>query len=281
MAIDPVLAHARGLWEELARAPVSFKPTGGVALVVSPESWMCPPGWVGVVLLGGSAIVAAPSRAAAAQIEEAFSGMPTEALVDAESIGAILPVAQVLGPATLGYLGKHDFRPTQAELPVDVLSAGHPELRRLENSAGDDDSGEAGLDEISSPAFVIRADGEVVAASGYRLWPQRTAHLSVLTEPGWRGQGLGRAAASHAVTHALTAGLLPQWRARPVESCRVAAALGFREYGAQLSFKLAKLPGLAAQGFSTEPFQPRNAVIRWRRERASRPWAAACSAGVP
>jgi hypothetical protein len=37
-------------------------------------------------------------------------------------------------------------------------------------------------------------------------------------------------------------GLRPQWRARPVESRRVAAALGFRELGAQLSFKPAWPP---------------------------------------
>lgn len=240
MPIDPVLAHARSLWEELARVPVSFDPAGKLAVVVSPRSWMCPPGWVGVVLLGGSAIAAAPSQAAASRIEEAFSGLTVEKPVDAGTVGALLPVTAVLGPATLGYLGKHDFRPAHAELPGDELPTGHPELIRLEKSVSDEDAGEAALDEITSPVFVIRAAGEVVAASGYRLWPRRTAHLSVLTAPGWRGQGLGRAAASRAVTRALSEGLLPQWRARPAESRRVAAALGFHELGAQLSFKLAE-----------------------------------------
>lgn len=237
MPIDPVLAHARGLWAEPARVPVSFGPAGGFAVAVSPESRMCPPGWVGVVLLGGSAVVAAPSRAAAARIAEAFSTLTVEELVEPGRVAAVLAVAEVLGPAALGYLEEHDFRPMRAGLPVDELPAGHPELRGLEISAGDEDAGEAGLDEITSPVFVVRADGEAVAASGYLLWPRRTAHLSVLTAPGWRGRGLGRAAASCAVTHALEAGLLPQWRARPEESRRVAAALGFRELGTQLSFK--------------------------------------------
>lgn len=40
------------------------------------------------------------------------------------------------------------------------------------------------------------------------------------------------------MAHALAAGLLPQWRARPVESRRVALALGFRELGTQLSVGL-------------------------------------------
>ncbi|MGW3829145.1 GNAT family N-acetyltransferase [Streptomyces sp. NPDC005071] len=80
---------------------------------------------------------------------------------------------------------------------------------------------------------------EVVAAAGYRAWPRRTAHISVLTAPGWRGRGLARVTGSATTTHALAAGLLPQWRARVPESRRVAIALGFRELGAQLSIDLA------------------------------------------
>ena len=76
MSIDPLLARARGLWEELASAPVSFAPLGGVSVVVSPQSLMCPPGWVGVVLLGGSAIVTAPSDRTAAMVREALANLP-------------------------------------------------------------------------------------------------------------------------------------------------------------------------------------------------------------
>lgn len=43
---------------------------------------------------------------------------------------------------------------------------------------------------------------------------------------------------SAAVAHALTAGLLPQWRARAQASRRVARALGLRELGSQLSVRL-------------------------------------------
>ncbi|HWG28434.1 GNAT family N-acetyltransferase [Actinospica sp.] len=192
-----------------------------------------------MVVLGGSAIVAAPSEAAAAVIGEAFSGLTVEAVANAEAVGSVLPVAEALGPATLGYLAEGDFRqmPTGSHV-VDQLAAGNSELHELEQSAGEADADEAGLGEITSPAFAIRIGGVVAAASGYRIWPRRIAHISVLTAPGRRGQGLARAVASSAVAHALTAGLLPQWRARPAASRRVATALGFRELGAQLSFKL-------------------------------------------
>ena len=65
------------------------------------------------------------------------------------------------------------------------------------------------------------------------------AHLSVLTAASARGRGLGRRAASAAVAHAIAAGRLPQWRARPEASRHVARTLGFRELGAQVSLRLA------------------------------------------
>ncbi|GAA4989509.1 GNAT family N-acetyltransferase [Kitasatospora paranensis] len=240
MSIDPLLVGALGLWECLASAPVSFPTAGGVRVVVSPGSGMCPAGWVGVVALGGSAIVTAPSEDAAAIVRDAFATLPVEAVVDAEAIRGILPVARILGPAAMAYVAPDGFRPVApGALTVEQLPGGHPDLRQLEQLAGDGDAGEAGLDEITSPAFVVREAGQVVAAAGYRAWPSRTAHISVLTAPGWRGRGLARVTGSATTTHALAAGLRPQWRARVPGSRRVAIALGFRELGAQLSIELA------------------------------------------
>jgi RimJ/RimL family protein N-acetyltransferase len=77
-----------------------------------------------------------------------------------------------------------------------------------------------------------------MAAAGYRDWPCGTAHLCVLTAAEARGRGLARVAASAAVAHAISEGKLPQWRARPEASRRVARALGFRELGSQVSIRL-------------------------------------------
>jgi RimJ/RimL family protein N-acetyltransferase len=121
---------------------------------------------------------------------------------------------------------------------VERRPASHPELRALEQTAGQADADEAALDEITSPAFVVRARGRIVAAAGYRTWPCGTAHVGVLTAPQERGRGLPRVTGSAAVAHALDAGLLPQWRARLPASRRVADALGFVELGRQLSVEL-------------------------------------------
>jgi hypothetical protein len=57
--MSAMLDRARLLWCTLAAAPVAF-PRRGVAVVVAPESRLCPPGWCGVVTLGESAIATVP-----------------------------------------------------------------------------------------------------------------------------------------------------------------------------------------------------------------------------
>lgn len=238
MPTNSVLTRARALWEGLAGVPISFSSPDPVDVAISPRAMICPQGWAGFIVLQGRAIVTVPSESAAAAIRSAVAELSVEDLVDPEMLGRVLPLAEVLGPATLAYLDKRDFR---AALPgsvrVDRLSVEHPDLRRLEVLAGAHDSEESGLGEVTSPAFAIRINDEVVAAAGYRTWPNRTAHMSVLTAPGNRGRGLARSTGSAAVAHALEAGLLPQWRARAPQSTRVAFALGFRELGAQLSVR--------------------------------------------
>lgn len=238
--MELLVVRARGLWEDLAQVPVSFAPPGGVNVVVSPRSGLCPVGWVGVVALGGSAIVTAPSDSAAVMVRDALGRLPVEAVVDSAVVREALPVARVLGPAVLSYVSPAGFRPVEAGASTtEELSAAHPDVRSLEQVAGHEDAGEAALDEITSPAFVVREHGQVIAAAGYRAWPRRTAHIGVLTAPEVRGRGLARVTGSAAVAHALAAGLLPQWRARRPASLRVAAALGFEELGSQLSIEFA------------------------------------------
>lgn len=251
MANDSLVDRARGLWRELAREPVAFD-AGAANIVVSPGSLLCPRGWIGIVLLGDAAIVSAPDDARAEAARAAFARLPLADLADPERLAAHLPLAEVLGPAALAYVSADEFRPAEAAATdhvrvrarvrarIEQLPVGHADLVALERAAGEEDANEVGLDEITSPAFVIRAvdDGSVVAACGYRLWPRNTAHISVLTHPAWRGLGLAKATGGAATRHALDAGLLPQWRARVPASRRAAAALGYREIGRQLSFRV-------------------------------------------
>ncbi|MFJ4439655.1 GNAT family N-acetyltransferase [Streptomyces sp. NPDC088923] len=228
-----LLGAARGLWSELAGLPQEFPSTAGeVRVAVAPGSRLCPDGWVGVVTLGGTALVTVPDE----ETGELVRGART---LTESGLRERLPVTSVLGPAALSYVSGEAFLPVAPGAPqVERLPSAHAYLRELERAAGEADAAEASLDEITSPAFVIREHGRPLAAAGYAHWPHRTAHLCVLTAPGSRGRGLARTTASAATAHALAAGLLPQWRARPPASRRVAAALGYLELGTQLSLRL-------------------------------------------
>jgi RimJ/RimL family protein N-acetyltransferase len=199
---------------------------------------MCPPGWAGIVVIGDAVLATAPNPQAARRIEQALSGLPTALLTSAEALGRSLPVAELLGPAALAYLDPVEFRPQLGGFISTPVDLDDPGFRQFLLAADPDDVEESGFGELTTPAFTIQEHGQVVAAAGYRDWPCGTAHLSVLAATAARGRGLARAAASAAVAHAIDNGRLPQWRARPEASRRVARALGFRELGAQVSLRL-------------------------------------------
>ena len=141
-------------------------------------------------------------------------------------------------PASLAYCGRAGFHPARSGAVVEPVRADHPFVQDLLARVPVEDVDESGLADITSPAVVVRTGSATLAAAGYRVWPASTAHVGVLTATAERGRGLARAVASAAVAHSLDSGLMPQWRARPEASRRVARALGFLELGSQLSLRL-------------------------------------------
>jgi GNAT superfamily N-acetyltransferase len=228
-------ASARELWEYLAGDVAGFAPAVNVA--VSSRPYLGPPGWAGLVVLGGTVLATAPDRDTARIVEQALDGLPVASLAEAGVLASRLPGAEILGPATLAYLDPAEFRPQPGDAVIALTDLDHPGFRQFLLAAGTDDAGESGIGEVTTPAFAVREGDQVLAAAGYRDWPGGTAHLSVLTAPAARGRGLARAAASAAVAHAIAEGKRPQWRARPAASRRVARALGFRELGFQVCIR--------------------------------------------
>jgi len=227
---DLLLDRARAAWCGYARTTLEF-PATGFAVAVSESSVLCPPGWVGIVELGGAGIATVPLAQLAEPVTNALAAHGFDGVADR------LPVRDTLGPATLAFLAPGDFTAPAPGTPVERLPDGDAGL--LELFAGTDpeeldESGVAGLPEL----WALRSGDRVVAVAGYARWPSEVAHLCVLTANGYRGRGFATAVSAGAVSGALAAGLLPQWRARPVESRRVARALGFRELGRQLSLQL-------------------------------------------
>lgn len=231
-----VTARARILWETMAGAPVEFAAV--VKVATSAGSHLCPPGWTGIVVIDGAAIAVAPDPGAAREVQRALHGLPAASLTDAGLLSARLRILQVLGPAALAYLDPADFRPQDGSARTDALDPSDPELEEFLAAEHPAEVDESGVREISSAAFAVRERGRLAAVAGYSDWPCRTAHLCVLTGASARGRGLARIAASAAAGHALSEGMLPQWRARVEPSKRVARALGFRELGSQLSIRV-------------------------------------------
>lgn len=230
-----LLTAARTLWAENAAAPVAF-PDRGISVVASPASRLCPPGWVGLVVLADSGIGTAPDQATVHAVRRVLAGYRPERLYERSAAVRALPAGEMLGPVTLAYLAAEEFRPASGQV-VEQLPAGHPGLKALESGCSPEERNEAGIGELTSPVFCLREGGEVIAAAGYVAWPRGTAHMAVLTAPAARGRGLAKVVASEAVAHALTAEMLPQWRARVPASLRVAHALGFRDLGVQIRLK--------------------------------------------
>ena len=238
--IDDLTVRARALWTHCAAAPVEFPAAGGIAVVVSPQSVMCPRGWVGIVVIGDAAIATAPTNEAAATVGRELGGMPIADLIDGQRVLKALGAQRALGPARLAYLDEADFRSVSEPALGEVgrVLVDDPALRAFDGSVPQEDADEAAILDVASPVFVVRDGDRVIAASGYRTWPCGIAHIAVLTAPEARGRGLAKATGAVAARHALDAGLTPQWRARPPASQRVARALGFRELGTQISVLL-------------------------------------------
>ena len=210
-------------------------------MVVSPQSQLCPDGFVGVVSIGAGVLATVPTPELAAPVREALTAVPVHEATTTAAFRAAFEVHDVLGPAALAYTDVDSFRP--APVPRgwrdSTVGAGSPELLAFLAGCPAEDADESGLaDATAAVSVVLDGQGTVIAACGWRVWCGTTAHLGVLTAPYVRGQGAARVAASAAVPRALAAGLLPQWRARIPASRAVAAALGFVEVGAQLSLRV-------------------------------------------
>ncbi|GGS29449.1 hypothetical protein Snoj_25830 [Streptomyces nojiriensis] len=183
MADDLLLVRARELWVELAGTPVAFRSSGGAKVVVAPGSRLSPSSWIGIVRIGDAAIVTVPSVRVAGILDDAARKMTHKEIVEIARLRAVLPVLDVLGPASPFYLGRDGFLPVHEGAGVEQLPIGDGGLSALLARTGEEDARESDLEDISSPAFCLRRGDEVVAAAGYQSWPRSVAHLSVLVAP--------------------------------------------------------------------------------------------------
>lgn len=190
------------------------------------------------MVIADAVLATAPTADTANAVQQALETLPAASLTDPGTLSARLQLGEMLGPACLAYLHPTELCPHYGPVAVEQVLPHDEGLRQLIAACDVADVEESGIEEITSPVFAIREHRTIISAAGYRDWPSETAHLSVLTIAAARGRGLARTVVSAAVTHAIQLGKLPQWRARPEGSRRVARALGFRELGSQVSIRV-------------------------------------------
>jgi hypothetical protein len=174
-----VLATVRRLWQGLASPTARFTP-GRVAVVVNAGSMACPPGWVGVVEIAGSALAIVPDEDTARRLAIEDESPKNVGTVD--FLRSRMQIAEVLGPATLDYLLPGRFTPAE-EIDVVASKASDPAIESMLSKVGDDEASESGIFGITSPLFSVRDHGRVLAVAGYRSWPLGVAHVTALTAP--------------------------------------------------------------------------------------------------
>ena len=220
---------ARNAWSELALTADAFR-DGRSRVIVQPGSRLAPPGWVGVVALGRAAVVTVPDRQIESVVTEVTAGIAPDALTELD--WSFAGATSVLGPAALFFGETTNVSVVEH---VDQLPSSDEAILDLVRRVSPEDAEEASVQDVASPMFIVWDNTRVVAACGYRRWLDTLAHLSVLVDPLYRRRGHARTVAHAALAHARNAGLLPQWRARPLASKRLAASLGLTPLGSQLS----------------------------------------------
>lgn len=224
-----LVQQARRSWSLLTGVSDAFR-DGETRFIVSGNIPIAPSGWTGIVALGDACLVMAPTTRTVAVVRARAAALSPE---DVPRQGWAKP-ANMLGPAEL-FFGE---TPRMVDPRVEMVAPRDPRVRRLLARVSADDAREPGLADVRSAVFAIANDGDLVAGSGYALWPGGLAHLCVLTDPAWRRLGYARRVAAAAISNATEAGLMSQWRASTGASQLLAQSLGLSRVGAQVSVHL-------------------------------------------
>jgi GNAT superfamily N-acetyltransferase len=137
----------------------------------------------------------------------------------------------VRGPAYLGYRPT-PLPPRAPRRPIRELGPTDRGALAALRDRAPEEWDEAGL-APESRLFAAASGEDIVAVASYEPWSSQLAQLQVFCHPGYRRRGLAGDVLGAAVAEAITAGLLPQYRARDgnAASRALAVHLGFVEYG--------------------------------------------------
>jgi GNAT superfamily N-acetyltransferase len=192
------------------------------------------------VLRASTLIVAVPpgrrlavvSRLDGLTVAEAFAPSPLRAALGA---GA----SWVVGPAYQGFADAADYRPASTEGVRLLGEADRSALDALRLAAGPTAWEHSAIDPDRPPVFGRFAGGVLAAAATLEDAGQPVSSVGVLTHPGHRGRGHGRAVAAAATKAALNAGSVAHYQTLDANapSVAIANALGFRRDATTLAIR--------------------------------------------
>jgi len=137
--------------------------------------------------------------------------------------------SSVIGPAYQGFAEAADYRPTSTEGVRLLGEADRSALDTLRLAAGPTAWEHSAVDPDRPPVFGRFAGGALVAAATLEDAGEPVSSVGVLTHPGHRGRGHGRAVAAAATVAALDVGSVAHYQTLDANapSVAIARALGF------------------------------------------------------
>jgi GNAT superfamily N-acetyltransferase len=149
-------------------------------------------------------------------------------------------VDQVIGPAWLGYADTSDLRPAPTLGTRLLTDQDLAALERLATACGPTAWEHSGINPARPPVFGCFAGDRLAAAGMLERWGDRLLQVGIVTHPGYRGRGYGKAVVSAMTAHGLAAGGVMQYRTLQANlpSVGIAQALGFRRFAQTLAVRL-------------------------------------------
>jgi GNAT superfamily N-acetyltransferase len=151
-------------------------------------------------------------------------------------------VGKMIGPAYQGMVINSEFRPVSDSKVRLIDESDRPSLIRFSEVFENDDWEDASIDAKLDEQVFIAVDGTKIVAAANAKEQDGATVIGVVTHPQFRGQGIGKAVVSAAVSFALRQG-------RPVRyqtlldnkgSIRIAEALGIRDYARTIAVRFLK-----------------------------------------
>ncbi len=201
-------------------------------------------GYPGVLAFrrGAACVVSVPEALPKRAVEEIRRRSPDEIFAPDFLAGVFRDdLDTVTGPAWLGVADRTGFRPAPHP-SVELIDPGRhtPALRRLAEACGELAWRQSKVVLDRAPLFGFFSGEEVMAASAYQMLGEVLGYIGVVSHPGHRGKGYGRAVVTASMEHALGKGLIAQWRTlrSNAPAIALAAKMGFQEYATTLDVRL-------------------------------------------